>query len=253
MKKENNKTTWGNVAGWYDELLSGDDTYQSKVILPNLLRLVAPRGKRVIDIACGQGYFSKALTEAGATVLGIDISPNLITIAEKSKSDSLSFAVSPAHTISQAQSSSFDVAVIVLALQNIKEMSETLKEAARVLVSSGKLILVLNHPCFRIPKESSWGFDEKENVQYRRLDSYNSSSSAEMDMNPGQKTDKVKTTSFHKPLQDYFKALSSAGFVVTGLEEWISHKKSEEGPRSQAEDTARKEFPLFLTIVAQKQ
>lgn len=253
MKKENNKTTWGNVAGWYDELLSGDDTYQSKVILPNVLRLVSPQGKRVIDIACGQGYFSKAFAEAGAQVLGIDISPNLIDIAEKSKSDSLNFAVSPAHAIPQAQSEDFDVAVIVLALQNIKEMPETLKEAARVLVPSGKLVLVLNHPCFRIPKESSWGFDEKENVQYRRLDSYNSSSSVEMDMNPGQKTDKVKTTSFHKPLQDYFKALSSAGFVVTGLEEWISHKKSEEGPRAQAEDTARKEFPMFLTIVAQKQ
>ncbi len=253
MKKENNNTTWGNVAGWYDDLLAQDDTYQTKVILPNILRLVAPEGKKIIDVACGQGFFSKALAQAGAQhVLGLDISPNLIEIAKKNETEKLHFGVSPANDLKPVQSGSFDVATIVLALQNIKEMSETLKEVSRVLISGGKFVLVLNHPTFRIPKASSWGFDEKENIQYRRIDAYNSSFSVDVDMAPGQKNDKTKTVSFHRPLQDYFKTLSNAGFVVTGLEEWISHKKSEAGPRAKAEDQARKEFPMFLTIVAQK-
>lgn len=253
MKKENNNTTWGNVADWYDELLSGDDTYQARVILPNLLRLLAPQGKKIIDIACGQGFFSKAFAEAGADVVGVDISPNLIAIAKKNVNENLKFEVSPAHNMPFVPDESFEGAMIVLAVQNIKEMAETFKETARTLTKGGKFVMVLNHPCFRIPKQSHWGFDEGENVQYRRIDTYNSSFSVDVDMTPGEKTDKVKTVSFHRPLQDYFKALSSAGFVVTGLEEWISHKKSEAGPRARVEDQARKEFPMFLTIVAEKQ
>lgn len=38
----------------------------------------------------------------------------------------------------------------------------------------------------------------------------------------------------------------------TGLEEWISDKKSQPGPRSESEDKARKESPLFLFIEAKK-
>ena len=53
-------------------------------------------------------------------------------------------------------------------------------------------------------------------------------------------------------MQDYFKALTRSGFSVSRLEEWISHKKSQAGPRQAAEDTARKEIPLFLMLEARK-
>lgn len=72
-------------------------------------------------------------------------------------------------------------------------------------------------------------------------------------MNPGQvKEGKMpeKTVSFHRPLQSYFKFLQKSGFAVSRLEEWNSHRKSELGKRSKAEDTARKEIPLFLALVA---
>ena len=254
--KPKNSTSWEPVAGWYDEMLAGDDTYQAKVILPNLLRLIPPKGKRIIDIACGQGFFSKAFAEGGADVLGVDISKELIGLARKHEVKSLRladprFEVSPADNIVSAKNDYFDVALIILALQNIKEMNETLKEAARILTKGGTLIIVLNHPCFRIPRASSWDHDEKGQIQYRRIDKYGRPFTVEIDMTPGANT-KTYTQSFHRPLQDYFKALAGAGFCVTGLEEWISHKQSESGPRAMAEDSARKEFPMFLTIVARK-
>ncbi len=258
MKKietpKNNKTSWGPVASWYDEMLGGNDTYQLKVILPNLLRLLPPRGMRIIDIACGQGFFSKMYADAGATVLGTDISPELIAYAKKYEGKNLRFSVAPAEALTPAVSGSFDGALIVLALQNIKEMSQSLKEASRVLVNGGALVIVLNHPCFRILKASAWGYDEMEGIQYRRIDAYGTPFSIKVDMTPGKKAGnaKIHTVSFHRPLQEYFKALSGAGFSVVGLEEWISHKQSERGPRAKAEDTARKEFPMFLTIVARK-
>jgi hypothetical protein len=53
-------------------------------------------------------------------------------------------------------------------------------------------------------------------------------------------------------LQFYFKALRKAGFLVSRLEEWNSQKKSQPGPRADAENRARKEFPLFLALEAVK-
>ncbi len=248
-------TSWEPVAQWYDEMLAGSDTYQAKVILPNLLRILPPAGKRIIDIACGQGFFSHAYASAGASVLGVDISPELVKRARERGVGGARFEVAPASNLKPVPGNSFDGAMIVLALQNIKEMPETLREASRILVAGGTLVLVLNHPCFRIPKASAWGYDETAKMQYRRVERYGTSFSADIDMAPGARGKKptARTVSFHRPLQEYVKVLAGAGFAVVGLEEWISHRRSEPGPRAKAEDAARKEFPLFLTIVARKQ
>ena len=249
-------TSWGGVAGWYDELLAEDDTYQAKVILPNLLRLVAPQpGETILDLACGQGFFSRAFAEKGANVVGADIAPELIEKA--GNKDSLGtktvFVVTPSHDLSMIEKGTIDKIVIVLALQNIEKIKETMEECTRVLKKGGALFIVLNHPAFRVPKRSSWGFDEDSNVQYRRIDAYLSESKNAIDMNPGASAIGKKsetTVSFHRPLQVYFKHLTKAGFAVTRLEEWNSHKKSEKGKRSEAEDRSRKEIPLFLCLEA---
>ncbi len=110
---------------------------------------------------------------------------------------------------------------------------------------------MLNHPAFRIPKHSSWGWDETAKSQYRRLDSYLSEITVPIDMHPGQST-KETTVSFHRPLQYYFKLLGNSGLAVTRLEEWISHKTNPSGKRAAAESKARHEFPLFLYLEAIK-
>jgi len=66
-------------------------------------------------------------------------------------------------------------------------------------------------------------------------------------MHPGDKPWE-KTVSFHRPLQFYFKALNKNNLLVSRLEEWNSHRTSEAGPKKEAEDTARREFPLFLFL-----
>ena len=104
---------------------------------------------------------------------------------------------------------------------------------------------------FRIPKRSSWGFDQEKNIQYRRVDEYISESEIAISMHPGTDSKSV-TVSFHRPLQSYFKALRKAGFSVTRFEEWTSDKHSQPGPRANAENKARKEFPLFLALEAKK-
>lgn len=256
--KKKMNTSWGAVASWYDTLLRGEGTYQKEIILPNLVRLLEPlKNKNVIDIGCGQGFFAFALSEAGATVSGFDVASELITQAQESAKKhptlNVSFNIAKAHTL-PSKESSFTAALFILSLQNILEYREALAETGRVLQKEGEIFIVLNHPAFRIPGGSSWGFDEGTRTQYRRIERYALPFSSTIDMTPGTKNPKEKkyTVSFHRPLQDYIKALTKVGFVITGLEEWHSHKTSREGSRRKAEDTARKEFPLFLMLRAQK-
>ena len=249
-------TSWGKVAGWYDEMLENKDgTYQKEVILPNLMRLINPqKGDVILDIACGQGFFSRTLDEAGAKVTGTDIAKELIGLARIHSPKTISFEVAPADALIFAKDASFDKALIILALQNIENMQGAIREAYRVLKPGGIFTIVLNHPAFRVPKSSSWQWDDASHAQYRRIDSYMSDMRNRIEMNPGAQNsgEKKFTISFHRPLQVYFKALTKAGFLVSRLEEWVSHKESKAGPRSSEEDRIRKEIPLFLMIEGKK-
>ena len=169
-------TSWGNVAGWYDEMLeTSEDSYQKNVILPNVLRILNMRkGNQILDLACGQGFFSRAFADAGAVVTGVDASRELIALAQKHKGKKITYHVAPADKLDFLAAGSFDIAVIILAIQNIKNMGEVFSECNRILASSGKLVVVMNHPAFRIPKHSSWGWDPARGIQYRRSEEHTS-------------------------------------------------------------------------------
>ena len=246
-------TSWESVAGWYDKLLEGEGTYQRELILPNLLRLMnIKRGDAVLDLACGQGFFAQEFAAKGAAVVGVDASKSLIAIARRNAAARTAiFHTASADALPFLKNMSMDKVAVVLALQNIEHIAAVLRECARVIKKGGALYIVLNHPAFRVPKASGWGWDEKEKVQYRRIDRYLSESKVPIQMHPGDKPNQY-TTSFHRPLQYYSKAFNKTGFSIALMEEWNSHKKSQEGPRAAAEDIARKEVPLFLCMVAIK-
>jgi ubiquinone/menaquinone biosynthesis C-methylase UbiE len=267
MKNDNNTngktpddTSWGNVADWYDDLLDkgGAGTYQREVILPNLLRILSLKGGETLaDIACGQGFFSREITKSlnsigkNVTIIASDISSELVRKASMVESANIKYHVAQSHELGFIQTASVDKAIIILALQNIERYTETITECSRILKSGGSMILVLNHPAFRIPKRSSWGWEG--DAQYRRIDAYMSESKQKIDMNPGKKTSPV-TYSFHRPLQGYFKACAKAGLLIARLEEWVSHKVSQPGPRSRAaeENRMRTEIPMFMCLEAKK-
>jgi ubiquinone/menaquinone biosynthesis C-methylase UbiE len=233
-------TSWGKVSEWYDDVVNDADSFQSQVILLHMLRLVAPhKGQNILDVACGQGFFSKAMEVAN--VVGVDIGGELINIAKKTAKGH--FFTSPSHELDMVQDNTVDVAMCILALQNIEKLNETIAEVRKKLVKNGKFIIVLNHPAFRIPKKTSWGWEG--DAQYRRVDAYMSESSTEIDMTPGSE-EKVNTVSFHRPLQVYFKTLAKNGFAVTKLEEWISHKVSQDGPKKQKKTECEKRYLCLL-------
>src|SRR4051812_11901381 len=107
VKKE---TSWGGVAEWYDELLeSSPDSFQAKVILPNVTRILDLKpGMKVIDVACGQGFFSRVFEQQGASVSGSDISSELINAAIKKSPKSIDYHVNPADALTFATAAIYD-------------------------------------------------------------------------------------------------------------------------------------------------
>lgn len=242
-------TSWNEVADWYDKYLNEEpDSYQKQVVLPNLLRLLdIKKGETVLDLACGTGYFSREFDAQGAKVSGADLSPKLIQIAKEHSPKTIEYYKSSADDLKIFPDENFDKIVIVLAIQNIAEVKKMLAECNRVLKKDGTMFIVMNHPVFRVPKGSSWGWDEENKKQYRRIDKYLSESKEEIEMHPGLEPG-VKTFTFHRSLQYYFKLFNNTGFAVSRMEEWISHKKSLEGSRQSEEDRTRREIPLFLML-----
>ncbi len=246
------RTSWGNVAEWYGELVEKEGSYQKEVVLPNLRRAVAPKaGDVILDLACGSGFFSRVFAEAGAKVIAVDVAKDLIALAKKQPSLNITYHVAPATKLDFIPDGSVDKIVLVLAIQNIEDAQKALAECARALKPKGSLHIVMNHPAFRVPKRSSWGWDEEQKAQYRRIDGYMSESTVKIQMHPGDRPEEV-TLSFHRPLQVYFKFLRKSGLLVRSVEEWLSHKTSEPGARAVAENKIRKEIPLFFYMEAVK-
>jgi hypothetical protein len=149
------------------------------------------------------------------------------------------------------QKADFDAAIFILSLQNMEHGQNAIAQASQHLKPNGKLLLVLNHPCFRIPRQSDWGYEEQAKLQYRKINSYMSAMTIPIATHPGKGKDSPTTFSFHHPLSTYTKWLQENGLSILSIEEWCSDKESE-GGRARAENRARKEFPLFLAILAQK-
>jgi len=249
--KKDNNTSWSNVAKWYDGLIEDSENYQKDLILPNLIRLMnINKDDNILDVACGQGFFVREFSKISKNVIGVDISKELIIMAKEHSINNEKYLVSPSHNLSFFESDSIDKISIILAIQNIEKVSETLRECKRVLKDNGKLYIVLNHPTFRIPKKSDWGYDPHKGIQFRKIEQYFSEIMVKIDMNPGEKDYKSKkyTFSFHRSLQYYFKIFNKSGFKVVDLEEWCSNKLSQKGPRKISEDKARKEIPMFMFI-----
>jgi SAM-dependent methyltransferase len=225
-------------------------------VLPNVLRLVEPKaGDVILDVPCGQGYFARAFAEKGAEVIAVDIGAELVARASREQIKGVRFFVSPSDKLPMLPDATANKAVIILGIQNIKNVEGTLAEVARTLRPDGELHIVMNHPAFRVPKQSAWGWDPETHRQFRRIDTYLSESEEKIDMQPGKTAEgerPVETISFHRPFQWYFKTLGKQGFAVDRLEEWISDRKSNSGPRAVEENRIRKEIPLFCYMRVKK-
>ncbi len=265
-------THWNNVAEWYDELVGDEGSeYHQEVIIPGLLKIlnIAQGGEplpRVLDLACGQGVLCRRLAEYGCPTTGVDAAEELINAARKrNEEDKLDIRYVVADVtqliddndqlLPIIERESYDVATIVLSIQNITPLTPVWLACREALKPGGHLVIVMMHPCFRIPRQSDWYWNSANSTQSRLISHYLSSDQIEIQTHPGlaaQGKDQSSTTHFHRPLQAYINTLGSAGLLVDHIEEWTSHKTEQPGPKKAAIDRARKEIPMFLAIRARK-
>ena len=103
-------------------------------------------GRKILEVGCGNGYLSLALARAGHDVIGVDLSAEIITVAEKTKaahpltgSGTLTYQCADIRTW-QAAEESFDLVVINRASHHLPDLPSTLTTIKRLLGREGLLI-----------------------------------------------------------------------------------------------------------------
>jgi 2-polyprenyl-3-methyl-5-hydroxy-6-metoxy-1,4-benzoquinol methylase len=244
------RTDWAGVADWYDGLVgSSGSEFHVNVVHPGVVKLLGDvKGKSILDIGCGQGVLCRLFHSLGASVSGTDAAMPLLELARRHGPEAIIYHRADSTRIDDFKSfadASVDAVTCVLAIQNFDPIQPLFAVARRLLKPGGALVVAMMHPCFRGPQHTQWGWDDE--AQYRRVDRYLMPRRHPIVTHPGRKDGKY-TWTFHRPLGDYVRVAFKAGLAVTALEEWVSHKHSDSGPRAAAENLARKEIPMFAAM-----
>lgn len=253
MNYQKNKG-WEDVADWYNTLTGqSGHYYQKEIILPKVLAfLKSQKIRKVLDLGSGQGVLEKALPPE-ITYCGVDISPSLVKQALTcKKSSNHSFHVADVTDKNfSLPDKDYEAATILLSLQDMHDPKAVFRNTNHHLKKDSFMILVINHPAFRIPRQSSWHVDEANKMQSRNIRSYMSSSKIPISIHPGKGGSSAQVTYHHHSLTSYSRWLKEEGFIIQELEEWVSEKQST-GPKAKMENRARAEFPLFLCLICKK-
>ncbi len=108
-------------------------------------------GKRIMDLGCGSGVFSRTMAEKGGNVIGVDISEEWIEHCRKEHGDvkGLKFMVGDASDLGSFEKESFDFVVMNMVLLNVpsaEKVERIFREVSRILKRDGRLIFSDLHP-----------------------------------------------------------------------------------------------------------
>lgn len=247
-------SSWEPVEKWYRNTV-GDEGhyYHQHVVIPGVLKLLSLKNSKssLLDLACGNGVLARHIPTA-VPYIGIDISPSLLKAAKQAdKSPHHEYIVSDATKKLALEKNDFSHAAIILAIQNMEDPKAAFQNVSDHLKTGGHLVIVMNHPYFRIPRQTSWKVDEEQKIQYRRIDRYSSPMQIPIQAHPSKGEKSATTWSFHYPLASYTQWLFETGFTIELIEEWHSNKVST-GKAAKMENRSRAEIPLFMAIRAVK-
>ena len=100
------------------------------------------KGKKVLDLSCGEGYGSLMLAEESCEVIGIDIDENTIRHAStKYVKKNLEFIIGSMSDIPIKDEKLFDVIVCFEAIEHIEDHDGLMKEVKRLLKADGVFIV----------------------------------------------------------------------------------------------------------------
>lgn len=133
----------------YDRSVGDDLTDPATAALLGLLP--ACEGRRVLDLACGQGRVSRELARRGAAVVGIDVSAALLErarAAEARRPVGIGYVLADAARPDTLPGETFDGVVCNFGLADIDDLDGALATVSRVLPGGGWFVFSILHPCF---------------------------------------------------------------------------------------------------------
>src|SRR4051794_13135511 len=209
-------SAYDEIAEWYDAWL-GDRSMRGDPFFPAAEALMGDvRGRRICDLACGQGRVARYLAEQGARIVGVDISARLLEIArrhEAARPLGIEYRQADAQTLDGFEDRSFDGVVCHMALMDIADLHATLRAVVRILRPGGWFVFTTLHPCFN-PAPSGELMTPQGIV--RTVSGYFTEGYWRSDARTGPPG---KVGAHHRTLSTYVNGLIAAGLTIEGISE----------------------------------
>ncbi len=138
---------YNSFAAQYEERAAAAP-YNALYDRPATLRLIGDvEGKRVLDAACGPGFYIEQLLARNAEVVGCDASPAMIDLARARVGDRARLRVhSLDDPFSWVESETVDIVLCALAHHYVTNRIGFLREVHRVLHADGAVVVSTHHP-----------------------------------------------------------------------------------------------------------
>lgn len=214
------EAAYDEIADWYDgSLKDGTVAFFHELAIPAVLDLAGEaKGRKVCDLACGQGIVARRLAGLGADVVGIDISEKLLDIArryERFGSGSIPYIHDDAQKLDTVADGAFEGVVCNLALMDIPDAPSVFRAVHRVLGPGGWFVFSIIHPCFLTPGSPRWVYEE-ERIVGMEVRNYFEEGHWRKETPEGVRG---RVGSRHRTLSSYVNALSEAGLAVEKFKE----------------------------------
>ncbi len=224
------KKAWDANAEVWDAFM-GDEGNDFVNVLqwPVVASLLDPKpADRILDIACGNGIFSRRIAASGADVTAFDFSSELI---ERAKGYKTEFGTPIKYHILDATDETtmltnlspagpFDAAHSNMALFDIADIQPLFRVLPKLLKPDGTFVFSLMHPAFNNPSSihvaEEWDDGKIETRYSVKVHRYMTPYQAEGIALRNQPKPQLY---FHRPLEYYLKLGFQHGFVLDGFEE----------------------------------
>jgi SAM-dependent methyltransferase len=208
-----------------------------RALLPDL------RGRRVLDLGCGFGWFCRWARQQGAAhVVGIDISEKMLAQARAATEDSLITYVRADMENLKLSARSLDLVYSSLALHYVENLSRLLSQVYCALVPGGGLVFSVEHPIFSATVWSEW-LPDPAGRKLWPIDRY-------LDEGP-RSTDWLAkgVIKQHRTLATYINMLIRLGFSISHVDEWGPTAEQVAAEPAWADERHR---PPFLLVAARR-
>ena len=213
MKQDSSTIAWNAMGDeWFELAQTGEA--RNCFIMPNMLKFMGDvAGKRILDLGCGEGGYSRELTKRGAQLVSVDCSKRAIEIASslaEKEGLSIEHFVRNSNDLFDIEPEQFDIVLCSMMLMDCEDFEGTLREAP-----NGGLFASVLHPCFDGNHDIGIGRQGEEIERQVVVKNYFEPKEWEAPLWKGT----VPVIWRHGTMEEYVKAFIKAGLMIFDLNE----------------------------------